>query len=127
VKALERCLKPSPATSGTALAADIDLTENQSSALTGYNSRLLSVGTQVGIPFWVMGLALRAGFYTNLGQGADHAIASTAGLGIKLWHFQLDLAAGVSPEFQEIEASGSDEEFPTRVNLSAALKFKKTF
>jgi hypothetical protein len=108
------------------LAADVDLTENQSSALQGYNSRLLSVGTEVGIPFWIMGIALRAGFYTNLGQDADHAIAPTAGLGIKIWHFQLDLAAGISPEFQEIEAAGGDD-FPTRVNVSAALKFKKTF
>ncbi len=107
------------------LAADIDLTENESVNVEGFSSRMLSVGTEFRIPFWVGSLALRAGAYKNLASDGDDGVTITAGLGLHLTHLQLDIAAGAATTREELEAGGSD--LPSRMHLSGAIRWVTEF
>ena len=49
----------------------------------------------------------------------------TAGLGFRIWRLQLDLAAGASPYFQEINAGG--KKLPSRLNVSGSIKWVTEF
>jgi hypothetical protein len=109
------------------VASDIDLTENETENLEGYRSRLLSFGTEFQLPVWKLGLALRGGTYLNVAPGQTHDPVITAGLGLKFWHLQLDLAGGVSTSRERIEASGRNDKFPTRANASVALRWSQSF
>ncbi|MGH0034927.1 MAG: conjugal transfer protein TraF [Myxococcota bacterium] len=110
------------------LAADVDVLENQSENLSGFDSRLVSAGTELRFDVWKVGLALRGGVYANVADGANNAVALTGGLGLRVWHLYLDLTAGASPDTEEIESDlGGNDEFPSRANLAAALRFQKEF
>lgn len=108
------------------IAFDADLTENESELLDGFSSRLVSLGTELRIPIWKLGLALRAGAYLNTEADESNAIALTGGLGLRLFDVNLDVAVGASPRTERIEAV-NDEELPVRVNASAMLSFRRTF
>ncbi|MEE9280742.1 MAG: conjugal transfer protein TraF [Myxococcota bacterium] len=107
------------------VAADIDLTENESEAIDGFESRMLSLGTEFNIPFWVGNLALRAGAYTNLADEGDDGLTVTAGVGLRLSHFQFDIAAGAATTREELEAGGRD--IPSRMHISGAIKWVTEF
>ncbi|MBC8340693.1 MAG: conjugal transfer protein TraF [Proteobacteria bacterium] len=107
------------------IATDLDLTENKSDLLSGYKSRLWSLGAEYKIPIPVVSIALRAGGYMNAASGADHAFVLTGGLGLKVWLLTLDLAGGLSPAQAEIKANG--DKYPSRVNLSAVLGIRGNF
>jgi len=109
------------------VAADIDLTRNGSDSLRGYDSRIFSAGTELGIPLGpIAHIALRAGFYTNLESDAANALAITGGVGIRVANFVLDVAGGASPHTTRIEFDGS-RRVPTRANVAATLKWVGTF
>jgi hypothetical protein len=109
------------------IAADIDLTENESEALHGYRSRLFSLGTEFQIPFWKLGIAPRAGLYLNTASGFAHDPVITFGLGLKFWRFVLDVAGGISTKRVAFEPGSGTDHVPSRLNLSAALKWVQRF
>ncbi len=90
------------------LSADLDLTNNKT-VLYGYESRMLGLGAEINIlnRSW-LNLALRGGFMDNLSESSGSMF--TAGLGINILHFQLDLAAAMSTESTTIADS---QKFPT--------------
>ncbi len=107
------------------VAADVDLTENESESVDGFASRMLSVGTEFRIPFWVGSLALRTGGYTNLADDGDDGFTLTAGIGLRMAHLQLDIAAGAATNREELEAGGSD--IPSRLHFSGAIRWVTEF
>jgi hypothetical protein len=109
------------------VAADVDLTENATDSLGGFESRIISAGTEVGIPLGdIVRIALRAGFYTNLASDAANALALTGGLGLRIANFHLDVAAGASPNTTRIQFDKS-RKVPTRANVAVSLKWAGTF
>jgi hypothetical protein len=103
------------------LAMDVDLTENESSAIPDYTSRLVSVGSEYVIGLGETALALRAGAYTNLAQDPQDSMTFTAGMGFRLGQFQFDLAVAGSPELEELDAA--DVKIPSRLRVSGALRW----
>ncbi|MFQ5867595.1 MAG: conjugal transfer protein TraF [bacterium] len=100
------------------LSADLDVTNNKT-VLPGYHSRMLSLGAEVNLlnrPW--LNLALRGGFMDNLSE--SYGSMFTAGLGLNLFHFQLDFAGAVSTERTSI-AGG--QKFPTALIGSLGLSF----
>jgi len=100
------------------LSADLDVTNNKT-VLPGYDSRMLSLGAEVNLlnrPW--LNLALRGGFMDNLAE--SYGSMFTAGLGLNLFHFQLDFAGAVSTESTSI-AGG--QKFPTALIGSLGLSF----
>jgi hypothetical protein len=109
------------------VAADIDLTENETDSLPGFESRIVSAGTEVGIPLGDIGrIALRAGLYTNLASDAANALALSGGLGLRIANFHLDIAGGASPDTTRIQFEES-RKVPTRVNLAVSLRWAGRF
>lgn len=90
------------------LSADWDLTNNKT-ALQGYYSKMLSLGAEVNIlnKPW-LNLALRGGFLDNLAESSGSMF--TGGLGLNIFHFQLDFAAAISTKSTTIADS---QRFPT--------------
>lgn len=109
------------------VAADIDLTENETDSLHGFESRIFSAGTEWGIPLGgIARIALRAGFYTNVASDAANAVALTGGLGLRVANFHLDIAGGASPDTTRIQFDKSAK-VPTRANLAVSLKWAGLF
>jgi len=100
------------------LSADLDVTNNKT-VLPGYDSRMLSLGAEVNVlnKPW-LNLALRGGFMDNLAE--SYGSMFTAGLGLNIFHFQLDFAGAVSTERTSI-AGG--QKFPTAAFGSFGLSF----
>jgi len=109
------------------LAVDADLLENSSAALQHFHSRLVSAGTELRLQLGVVGLALRGGAYANVADGANNAIALTGGLGLRVWHLELDLAVGGSPDTEPVDVNGNAQDVPSRTNMAASLRFAKQF
>ena len=107
------------------IAADVDITENASTTLVGRTSRMLSLGTELSLPLWRSGLALRAGAYKNLASDED-VITLTAGLGLRAGHLGFDVAAAAATSRAELEVAGG-RELPSRVQFSASLKWVSEF
>ncbi len=110
---------------GLVMAADVDITENETDALDGLKSQLASVGTEYVLGLGEGHLALRAGAFTNLAGELHESLTVTAGVGFRIWRFQIDLAAAASPYFQEINVGG--KKLPSRLNLSGAIKWVTEF
>ena len=110
---------------GWVMAADVDLTENETDALDGVKSRLASVGTELQLGLSEGHLALRAGAFSNLAGELRDSLTVTAGVGFRIWGLQLDLAAGASPYFQELNSGG--RKIPSRLNVSGSIKWVSTF
>ena len=107
------------------IAADVDITENASTTLVGRTSRMLSLGTELLLPLWRSGLALRAGAYKNLASD-ENVITLTAGLGLRAGHLGFAVAAAAATSRAELEVAGG-RELPSRVQFSASLKWVSEF
>jgi len=95
------------------LAADIDLTENETMN-PNYKSRNLAVGLEWDI---LKFLALRVGAYKNLAE-SDISHVYTAGLGLNLWLLRLDVSAAMSSDKSRYNDKSFPEEARVQVNLS---------
>ncbi|MDO3376995.1 conjugal transfer protein TraF [Geoalkalibacter halelectricus] len=94
------------------LAADLDLTENDTS-FSAYKSRYASLGVEWDA-FRI--LALRAGAYKNLAD-SDIDWVLTGGLGLNLWAVRLDLAGAMATEKEEFDGRN----LPREGRLAAML------
>jgi hypothetical protein len=108
------------------VAFDADLTENESELLDGFESRIVSLGSEWKIPVGKFGFALRGGAYLNAASDDLDAVTLTAGLGLRISDFNLDLAVGASPKTEKVEAA-DDQEIPARANGSLTLAFRRSF
>lgn len=110
------------------VAFDADLTENESEILDGFASRIISLGTEWKIPVWKLGLALRGGAYLNTASEAQDldAVVLTAGLGLRIFDFNLDLAAGATPKTEKV-AAADNQKIPSRANASMMISFRRNF
>ncbi|HHL40971.1 MAG TPA: hypothetical protein ENJ37_10740 [Deltaproteobacteria bacterium] len=95
------------------LAVDIDLTENETTVSSVYKSRNLGGGAEINI--WDF-LKLRGGLYKNLAE-SDIGLVYTAGLGIQIWKFRLDVGGAMASKSSTID--GND--IPKEARLEAAL------
>ncbi len=109
------------------LAADIDLTTNDNNYVPGFNSRLLSLGTEVRLVYRKLALALRGGAFMNLASDQNLAPTLTAGLGLRFWNFTLDFAGGVSTERDRFESIGTNDRIPVRVSFAGQLGYRVEF
>jgi hypothetical protein len=101
------------------VAADVDLTENQS-YVDNFASRYLSLGTEVNVfnrP-WI-NIPLRAGIQKNLSDSAS-GVTLAAGAGLNLFHLMFDLSFQASPKSVTQQSEGSSRKIPT--NLAAAFQ-----
>ena len=100
------------------LSADLDLTNNKT-VLPGYDSKMFALGAEVNIlnQPW-LNLALRGGFMDNLAESFGSMF--TGGLGLNIFHINLDFAAAVSTERTSI---GDSKKFPTALVGSFGLAF----
>jgi len=108
------------------VAADADLTENSSALIDGFESRIVSVGTEWRRAYGRFGLALRGGAYLNTAADDPDDVALTAGLGLRFADFHVDLAVGASPKTESVDAA-DDQEIPARANASFNLAFRRRF
>jgi hypothetical protein len=98
------------------LAADADLTRNKT-AKEDYYSQLVSTGVEFNLFNF---LALRGGFYTNVGDSTDHdEFVYTAGLGLNFWGVHLDAGAAASSRQSRIDRQAVPEELRAEVAISA--------
>jgi hypothetical protein len=98
------------------LAADIDLTENETSIADGTGtSRLVSAGVEGNLFNF---LQLRAGIYKNLSND-DIGPVYTAGFGVNLWAVNLDLGAAMSSGSTTIDGNDIPKEVRAEMALSA--------
>ncbi len=104
------------------LAADLDLTKNLT-AIEGYRSRFLSLGTEINIfnRTWI-NIPLRAGIKKNLsdtGSGAAYSL----GLGLNFLHIIVDVGGQVSAKRTTIQGEGKTEEIPNNFAGAARIAF----
>jgi len=99
------------------LALDADLTKNET-YIDGYNAQFIGGGINYHPTNW---FSLRGGVMKNISEGDEGPIL-TAGLGIGVQWFQVDLAGQYSTESGEFE----DEEIPQygRATISIVSKWK---
>lgn len=100
------------------LEVDYDLTKNEtvfknSATNEIYKTQNLSAGLEWDI---LRSLALRAGAYKNMAE-SDTGVVYTAGLGLNLWAFRLDVAAAASPDKAEYDG----EEVPKLAKASVQV------
>ena len=100
------------------LAADLDLTENET-AIANFKSRQLAIGAEWDFAKGkTFSLPLRAGINKNLAED-DSSMYYTLGLGFKIARFQMELAGAISSETAEVE--GAD--VPASAGASFSLGF----
>ena len=100
------------------LAADLDLTENNTS-VAGYKSRQLALGAELDLTKGKsFGVPLRVGFNKNLAE-SESEVYYTAGIGLRLVHFWLELAGAISKD--HVKVDGKD------IPASAAGSFQLGF
>lgn len=99
------------------LAADYDLTENDTTVSDDYKSRNIAVGAELDL---LKFLQLRAGMYKNLSE-SDMGNIYTAGLGLNLYLFNLD--AGVSWASEKVTLDGDDYPKEVRGELALSMLF----
>lgn len=95
------------------VAADLDITENDTNVSDDYKSRNLGVGLEADL--WI--LNLRGGAYQNISE-SDIGPVYTAGLGIDLYLFQLDAGLAWSKDSATIEGEDIREEVRGELALS---------
>lgn len=102
------------------VAADVDVTENDTNVV-GYKSRQLAVGAELDLTKgkkW--GLPIRAGINKNVAE-SDSEMYYTAGIGLRLARFWLELAGAVSGETAKVDG----QSIPT--SAAASLQFGFVF
>ncbi|MEK7448040.1 MAG: conjugal transfer protein TraF [Planctomycetota bacterium] len=102
------------------LAADLDITKNESQALDGYESQMIGAGLEFRVP--ILAISLRGGMYKDLAADEGDALVYTAGLGLHVIALDIDIAAAKSTDTFSIENS---KDVPQRigVSFSAAVRF----
>lgn len=105
------------------LAADTDLTTNESEILEGYESRQVGVGAEWR-PFGF--LALRGGGYKNM-ESDETGWVYTAGLGLRLWKLAFDFSGAMAADEQEIGSGDDRTEIRERYSVAVLLRFSSTF
>lgn len=100
------------------LAADLDITENDT-MIANIKSRQLGVGMEINLfnrpKFHI---PLRVGYNTNLAE-SNVSDFYTAGIGLNMLHFYLELAAAVSSDTNKVE----DYTIPNSAAVSLSLGF----
>lgn len=97
------------------LAADIDITENDTTISGSSTSRIISAGLEGNVLNF---LALRAGIYKNLSND-DIGPVFTAGLGLNLWAVNIDFGAAMSSGSTTIDGNDIPKEVRAEFALSA--------
>lgn len=97
------------------LAADIDLTENDTTVSGTSTSRLISAGVEGNIFNF---LQLRGGIYKNIANN-DIGPVYTAGFGINLWAVNIDLGAAMSSGSTTVDGNDIPKEVRAELALSA--------
>lgn len=108
------------------VAFDADLTKNESALIDDFQSQMLSLGTEWKLPLGPVGLAFRGGAYLNTASQDLDGVTLTAGLGLRIADFNLDLAIGASPKTERVSAA-DDQRIPTRANGSLSIAFRRSF
>ncbi|MFO0687752.1 MAG: conjugal transfer protein TraF [Myxococcota bacterium] len=108
------------------VAFDADVTKNDSQLISGFRSQILSLGTEWKLPLGKVGLAFRGGAYLNTASQDLADVTLTAGLGLRIADFNLDLALGASPNTERVSAS-DHQRIPARANGSLSLAFRRSF
>ncbi len=109
--------------SAVTLAADIDLTVNESEILQGYESQQVCLGVEwrpVGF------FALRGGGYNNMASDETDWVY-TGGFGFHWAKFAFDISGAMSGDEQSIEAGAGGEKIAERYGLAAAFTFNTVF
>jgi len=104
------------------LAADADLTTNDSEILQGYESRQVCVGGELKLGF----LALRAGGYKNI-ESDESSLVYTAGLGLRIWKLGFDISGAMAADEQEIGTGEETVKIRDRYSFATVLKFSTAF
>ncbi|MFH1672431.1 MAG: conjugal transfer protein TraF [Pseudomonadota bacterium] len=104
------CYKP---VSFLILAADCDLTKNDTTISGSYKSQNVSLGAELNL---IEFLRLRVGAYKNIAE-SDIGWVYTAGFGLNFWLFNLDAGAAMASESETID----EDEIPKEVRAEVAL------
>jgi len=104
---------------GVTLAADIDVTRNQSDSLPGRTSQMVGAGIEYDVGDWNV-LFLRGGVSQNLAD-FNEGVGIHAGFSVRALGVSIDAAAMVSPEFTSLESSDDSDEVPERGGLGLEL------
>lgn len=104
------------------LAADTDLTTNESEILDGYKSRQIGAGAELKIWF----LTLRGGGYNNI-ESDETGLVYTAGMGIRIWKFAGEGSVAMAAEEQEIGSGEGAVKVRDRYSFAAVFKFSTAF
>lgn len=104
------CYKP---LSFLMLAADFDITKNDTTITGGYKSQNLSIGAELNLFKF---LYLRSGAYKNIAE-SDIGLVYTAGLGLNFWLFNFDAGVSMASEKEIID----DDEYPREIKAEFAL------
>jgi len=96
------------------IAADLDLTKNETSLGSNFKSRNIGAGLELNL-FKI--LQLRGGVYKNIAEG-DIGLVYTAGLGLNLWAVNLDLGVSRSKEDTDLDGDSIPEEVRVAFALS---------
>jgi hypothetical protein len=108
------------------IAADLDLTENESDIIDGFRSRILALGTEYRANFVGHSVDLRLGVNRNLASGPNDDIVITAGIGLYLGNFRFDLAfaSGLDREsFDELNGFN----VPRRLDFQTGVRWVTEF
>jgi hypothetical protein len=108
------------------IAADLDLTENESDIVDGFSSRVLALGTEYRGHFLGHSVDLRLGVNRNLATGPNRDIVITAGFGLYLGNFRFDLALGSGLDRESFEELGGLT-IPRRVDFSTGIRWLTEF
>jgi len=95
------------------LAADIDLTKNETTVGSDFGSRNLGGGVELNL---LRIIQLRGGAYKNLAED-DIGLVYTAGIGLNLWLINLDIGASMASESSKVD----DKDIPKEARAEFAL------
>ncbi len=105
------------------MAADTDLTTNESEILEGYKSRQVGVELE-WMPFGF--IALRVGGYNNM-ESDETGWVYTGGLGLRIWKLGFDVSGAMAADEQEIGAGDDRVKIREGYSFAAVLKFSTAF
>ena len=107
------------------VATDIDLTNNSSLRVPGFDSRIWSLGTEYTLPIPIVTLILRAGGNVNVAEGQNNSFGLSGGVGLRFGNFLLDLSAGGAFDDEDFATSAtSGESIPSRLNVGLNLSWQ---
>lgn len=107
------------------VSADLDLTENESSLVDGFESRVIALGTEYRARFVGHSVDLRLGIYRNLSTRTERDLVLTAGFGLYLGNFRFDLAFGGGLDHERFEEISAD--IPRRIDVSTGIRYTREF